>query len=213
MGALHHAVQTTNFGNTPQIGDTDQSDNLVLKESWKLPFWAEMATVARALRAESSLRSGFSMHEWLELRVVTITCRPLLTLLRFALAPPTLAAAGRNTNIDTSAGPLELLPLILGLENDILGFSKDYTRHNPMSAIQLLIRDGWTKESAYQRVLELHNARVMEMLSRVETDRKKASAEERKLLDIASTWPWAMSEWMIGCKRYSMDPLASLPSP
>ena len=81
----------------------------------------------------------------------------MLILLRASLGLPMLSDP-------LTSSSLKNLPLILGLQNDILGFSRDFRQCNPLNAIQLLIRDGWSKEAAYSRTLDLHNCLVSEML-------------------------------------------------
>ena len=69
MGAFHNAVQTTTL-------DTQEPSRPLtpVREPWKEVFWSEVATVARALLAEQDLNDDtFTMQEWLELRVLTIS--------------------------------------------------------------------------------------------------------------------------------------------
>lgn len=69
MGAFHHAVQTATIENL----DSPHSVDLI-REPWKEVFWSEVATVARALLAEQDLEDQeFTMQEWLDLRVITIS--------------------------------------------------------------------------------------------------------------------------------------------
>lgn len=69
MGAFHHAVQTA----TLDTQEPSQPLNPV-REPWKEVFWSEVATVARTLLSEQDLDEGtFTMQEWLELRVLTIS--------------------------------------------------------------------------------------------------------------------------------------------
>ena len=69
MGAFHGAVQAAT------IHDANPAHPLnPIREPWKEIFWSEVATVARALLAEQDLdEERFSMQEWLDLRVVTIS--------------------------------------------------------------------------------------------------------------------------------------------
>ena len=69
MGAFHNAVQTATL-------DTLEPSQPVtpVREPWKEVFWSEVATVARTLLAEQDLDDDtFTMQEWLELRVLTIS--------------------------------------------------------------------------------------------------------------------------------------------
>ena len=69
MGAFHSAVQAAT------IYDADLVHPLYpIREPWKEIFWSEVATVARALLAEQDLdEERFTMQEWLDLRVITIS--------------------------------------------------------------------------------------------------------------------------------------------
>ena len=79
MGAFHSAVQEA----TIEEQDLPQPMNPI-REQWKEVFWSEVATVARTLLAEQDLDDEkFTMQEWLDLRVLTIsgTClSPCLSL-------------------------------------------------------------------------------------------------------------------------------------
>ena len=69
MGAFHSALQSA----------TIESENVLqpihpVCEPWKDVFWSEVATVARTLLAEQDLNDQeFTMREWLDLRVLTIS--------------------------------------------------------------------------------------------------------------------------------------------
>ena len=69
MGAFHNAVQMTT------LDTREPSQPLTpVREPWKEVFWSEVATVARTLLAEQDLDDNtFTMQEWLELRVLTIS--------------------------------------------------------------------------------------------------------------------------------------------
>ena len=68
MGAFHGAVQAAT------IYDANPVHVNPIREPWKEIFWAEVATVARALLAEQDLdEERFTMQEWLDLRIVTIS--------------------------------------------------------------------------------------------------------------------------------------------
>lgn len=123
----------------------------------------------------------------------------MLILLRASLGLPMLP------DLLTSSS-LRNLPLILGLQNDILGFSRDFRQCNPFSAIQLLIRDGWSKQAAYSKTLDLHNCLVSEMLlSRQEAQWWTSLGPAETLYErIAMGFANAMAEWMVGCERYKV---------
>lgn len=126
---------------------------------------------------------------------MTHTARPLLVLLQASFGLP----ASSETLI---VGPLKHLPLILGLQNDILGFDKDHLCGNPLSSLQLLIRDGTDKKMALLRIVGLHNRLVAEMM--VEADRFEGTDAERDYVTAASRWPNAMAQWMLSCDRYKV---------
>ena len=79
MGAFHSAVQTAT------VNDTEPSQPVnVIREPWKEVFWSEVATVARTLLAEQDLDAQtFTMQEWLDLRVLTISGTCHLPPIRF----------------------------------------------------------------------------------------------------------------------------------
>ncbi len=80
MGAFHHAIQTATIENQ----DPPHAVNTI-REPWKEVFWSEVATVARTLLAEQDLdEQGFTMQEWLDLRVLTISGNSQRFLIRFA---------------------------------------------------------------------------------------------------------------------------------
>lgn len=74
---------------------------------------------------------------------------------------------------------------------------------NPLSALQLLIRDGMDKKKALLRIVGLHNRLVTQMM--VEADRFEGTAAERDYVATASTWPNAMAQWMLSCDRYRSE--------
>ena len=247
MGAFHNAVQTTSL-------DTQEPSQLLnpVHEPWKEVFWSEVATVARTLLAEQDLDDHtFTMQEWLELRVLTIsgTCHlphpfslflfvvvrrvfvttslrclyeastaPSSTLYTFiktqslyiythSIARPLLVLLQASFGLPASSrtlttGPLENLPLILGLQNDLLGFDKDFATGNPLSAVQLLIRDGMDKKKALVRIVGHHNRLVTEMMA--EVDRFEGTDAGRGYVTAACGWPTAMAKWMLSCQRYKV---------
>ena len=81
MGAFQHIVQTATLADPqPPVGSG------IMREAWKPVFWAEVATVAKALLAEKDLEGGaFTMSEWLDLRVLTISGKLSVLSRRFIL--------------------------------------------------------------------------------------------------------------------------------
>ena len=92
--------------------------------------------------------------------------------------------------------------MILGLQNDVLGFDKDYATGNPLSAVQLLIRDGMDKQTALLRIVGHHNKLVTAMMA--EANRFTGTEAEKAYVDAASRWPNAMAKWMLSCQRYKV---------
>ena len=92
--------------------------------------------------------------------------------------------------------------MILGLQNDLLGFDKDVSSKNPLSAVQLLIRDGMEKREALLRIVGHHNRLVTEMTA--EADGFEGTDEEREYVAAALAWPKAMAMWMLSCQRYKV---------
>ena len=92
--------------------------------------------------------------------------------------------------------------MILGLENDVLGFDKDYATGNPLSAVQLLIRDGMDKQTALLRIVGHHNTLVTEMMA--EVNRFEGPEAEQRYVAVASRWLNAMAKWMLSCQRYKV---------
>lgn len=239
MGGLRHAVQTVSIAKPDCVHGVD-----MVYEPWKEVFWSEVQTVARALLGEKDLEDAkFTMVQWLDLRVVTISGNPhvfLSVLLLFLLlsmmfsshslqctppspslfsissqantyilstARPLLvllgASCGLSVTSDTlTASPLVNLPLILGLQNDILGFDRDHAGENPLSAVQLLIRDGWTKKKALMQIVDHHNHLVKEMV--MARNHFRGSKAEEQFVNMADAWPNAMTEWMLSCERYKL---------
>ena len=121
--------------------------------------------------------------------------RPLLVLLQASSGLP--ASSGTLTT-----GPLQHLPLILGLQNDLLGFDKDFATGNPLSAVQLLIRNGMEKKKALLRIVGRHNRLMTEMTA--DADHFEGTDAEKGYVAVASAWPNAMAKWMLSCQRYKV---------
>ena len=119
--------------------------------------------------------------------------RPLLVLLQASFGLPA-------TTETLVSAPLRNLSLVLGLQNDILGFDKDFVSGNYLSAVQLLIRDGMEKKKALLRIVNFHNRLVAEMM--LGADGLGGSESEKNYVAVASSWPNAMAQWMVSCERY-----------
>ena len=240
MGGLRHAVQTVSIAKPNFVHGAE-----TVREPWKETFWSEVQVVARALLGEKDLEdSKFTMIQWLDLRIITIsgdclvfsfqpislffaaledffvhlsTCPPLspslfsiqhkLIHIYPSTARPLLVLLGASCGLSVTSdaltiGPLVNLPLILGLQNDILGFDKDHIVDNPLSAVQLLIREGFPKKKALTRIVSVHNRLMKEMVLAGELFR--GSKAEEEYVNMATSWPNAMTEWMLSCERYKM---------
>ena len=134
--------------------------------------------------------------------------RPLLLLLRASLAAP--ICKGHSTDAAMNAmllpRPLVNLPLVLGLQNDLLGFKKDQACNNLKSAVMILLRDGVPPTIAYQRVVSLHNSLVDSMLCAAEEYKQSGSNAEQLYVDTAMAITNAMALWMLNCQRYAVLP-------
>ena len=148
---------------------------------------------------EASTPPGSTSHTFIKTKSLYIyihyIARPLLTLLQASFG----LSASSGTLI---TGPLHNLPMILGLQNDVLGFDKDYATGNPLSAVQLLIRDGMDKQTALLRIVGHHNKLVTAMMA--EANRFTGTEAEKAYVDAASRWPNAMAKWMLSCQRYKV---------
>ncbi|MCJ1228636.1 hypothetical protein MMC12_005297 [Toensbergia leucococca] len=215
MAALQNVVQTACLSTLPS------KSTRVVHEPWKQIFWSEVAVVARALVAETGLRGrAFSLSEWMDLRILTIAgmsyppthssekdssrrffktrvdvvssfaARPFMVLARASLF---LSPSVPHTALHST------IPLILGLQNDILGWQKDHLASNPLNAVEVLIRDGWEEDSAFACVLEGHNA-LVRGLSEDEKDKIGGVHGDYEVL--VKGMANAMGEWMLGCERY-----------
>ncbi|KAI5820136.1 hypothetical protein BZA77DRAFT_240289 [Pyronema omphalodes] len=144
---------------------------------WRQSFMDAVCEVLVAFREERPLLSSdtISMADWMRLRAITISVRPFLILARTDLGlSPAVSALGNPlspeyeyilaSNDDTKVSCLRkvecMLQIIMGLQNDILGWEKDFKQKNPLSAIQVLIANGSKHSSAIGRVVNAHNELV-----------------------------------------------------
>ena len=83
IGAFQNEVQRST------LSSHWQALSSIVEDAWKPIFWAERATVVKALRAEQGLKGRkFSLVEWMKSRVLTIAGnrRLLLEVHTFTLA-------------------------------------------------------------------------------------------------------------------------------
>jgi len=217
MNTFRHAVNTTAL--YPVRGNS----NTIIIESWKNHFWREVLVVVRALQAEKGLQNRkFSLREWMDLRQLTISARPLMVLVRASLG----LACNLDYGTDRTSGDRihqvqTLVQSVLGLQNDLLGWEKDHKTKNPLNAVEVLIRDGIEASDAFSEVIQSHN-HLMRVLLQVAQQLMLSSAEmmpntggliahEVYLfatlanLRIIVGFGSAMAEWMLSSRRYAVE--------
>ncbi|SLM39178.1 Terpenoid synthase [Lasallia pustulata] len=204
MGAFQHVIQTSTLSNA------NPTSVSTVEEAWKPAFWAEILTVVEALNAEKDLQGrAFSMAEWMDLRILTISARPFMVLTRASLGlSPSL-----NTPPPSSAQSSHLIPqlqfltqVILGFQNDILGWQNDHLSHNPLNAIEVLIRDGDAPTHAFEHVLLAHNELVGRLVG-VTAELETGGGDDemvRLYVRVLAGFGNAMAEWMLGSERYQV---------
>lgn len=149
------------------------TNNDPVKENhWRRTFMKAVCEIITGFRQERPLLEtpSIPMAAWMHLRIVTISIRPFLILSRADLGlSPTVHRAGNplETSLPTSLAfltPLRkveiLLQLIMGLQNDILGWEKDAATENPLSAIQIEIAQGRSARVALTHTVRTHNELV-----------------------------------------------------
>ena len=90
--------------------------------------------------------------------------------------------------------------MILGIQNDLLGFDKDSVSENPLSTVQLLIREGMDGKAALLRTANFHDRLVAHLMKKA--DQTKPAAAVLNYVAAASRWPDAMAQWMLTSPRY-----------
>ena len=99
-----------------------------------------------------------------------------------------------------------LTQIILGLQNDILGWEKDHLACNPLNAIAVLIRDGYDATAAFEQVLLAHND-LVGRLTKLAGQMKRDVGDWRELGQygrVLSGFGNAMAEWMLCSGRYQV---------
>ena len=83
MGAFQYMVQIST------LASPNHNSTCMVEEAWKPIFWAEVLTVAKALRAEKTLQARtFSLNDWMQLRILTISGTPPLQTNHLTILPP-----------------------------------------------------------------------------------------------------------------------------
>lgn len=96
--------------------------------------------------------------------------------------------------------------MILGFQNDILGWQKDHLSHNPLNAIEVLIRDGDAPTHAFEHVLLAHNELVGRLVG-VTAELETGGGDDemvRLYVRVLAGFGNAMAEWMLGSERYQV---------
>lgn len=106
MGAFHSAIQSTTTGDLTLPHPVSP-----IREPWKEVFWSEVATVARALLAEQDLDDqNFTMQEWLDLRILTISGNSPCSLIFFTFLAGRYRLSSRRNVFPLSTYPPSQLP-------------------------------------------------------------------------------------------------------
>ncbi|KAI9891535.1 MAG: hypothetical protein M1814_002658 [Vezdaea aestivalis] len=175
--------------------------------TWKKSFWREVLGVVEALQAEENLGYRFTLKQWLDLRVVTISARPMMVLVRMSLGLRT--DLGQSTLCDPC--PPEICQIegitqaVLGLQNDIIGWDKDVQKSNQLNAIEVLVRNGLSRQEAFREMMDLHN-KLVSMGSTVALSSGKKSRQKWTLyLRTLSTFQRGMANYMLMAKRYLVE--------
>lgn len=128
----------------------------------------------------------------MRLRMITISVRPFLILTRADLGlMPTVHKAGNPlaTSGCNLPGPSNLsylrkietlLQLIMGLQNDILGWEKDAVTNNPLSAIQIQIAEKGSRSTVQVvvKTADTHNELVKQCMKYAELLWEKPGVNE-----------------------------------
>ena len=137
------------------------------------------------------------MRDWLELRVITISARPFMVLLRASLGLPSALDTTAYCHINQMQ---VLVQAILGLQNDILGWQKDHEEGNALNAVEILIQDGKRPKDAMVQILDAHNdiVQLLLILARPPYLDTTWMTYIRTILSSCN----AMAEWMLSSRRY-----------
>jgi hypothetical protein len=213
MAALKEAVCKV------QIETKPYTDSVAISANWRTYFWEELLDVAKALLREQPFIQGkaLTMPDWLALRLLTICARPFFVLYRAGLNLPVHLDDSLCSvdNIDTVGAMQCMMQAILGLQNDIIGWEKDHSKGNRLNAIEVLISQGWTSETAYNSVLKSHNKLLRtfvglrkEAIQRLKQNPGDSSAE-LQYIELVTNLGYGMAQWMVGCGRYIPDSTVS----
>ena len=183
--------------------------------SWDDHFQQEVRKIFGALQAEKAFhRRRFTLCEWFRVRVVTISARPFMILARASLGLPCHLSVGPGGGeaFDIQA----LVQVILGLQNDILGWEKDHQTNNLLNSIQVLVRDGIAPDAAFIHAVDSHNLLVRDLTHRASLTIGRLGTLLPKQEHLLRRRMWAvyiktvvgfvnaMAEWMLRSRRYQL---------
>ena len=130
--------------------------------------------------------------------------RPFMVLARAALGLPCDLGTGPDSSSTVWLSQVQyLVQAILGLQNDILGWEKDFQTGNQLNAIQVLIRDGTPASTAFQHVLHTHNQLVRVLVGcQAPPGALYEQSSWKTYLNVIFGFGSAMAEWMLSSRRY-----------
>ncbi|KAG0643342.1 hypothetical protein HOY80DRAFT_463053 [Tuber brumale] len=184
--ALRTVIDETTLYEPPTTTDgsssssSSASNHVNEDHLWRPMFREAVREVIMGFRAERPLLrknsvSKIDLAEWMRVRIITISVRPFMIIARASLGlDPTLSPMGnplaedyqdllrtsKKSNRNNLAKVECLLQLIMGLQNDIIGWEKDHKTKTPLNTVQILIKDGKKPMRALAQVIAIHNELV-----------------------------------------------------
>ncbi|CUS14158.1 unnamed protein product [Tuber aestivum] len=181
--ALRTVIDETALQESPTNSSSSSSSSHHTKDDhfWRPMFLEAVREVIMGFRAERPLlanngaSSKIDLAEWMRVRIITISVRPFMIIARASLGlDPTLSPLGnplaenyqdllrtsKESNRNNLAKVECLLQLIMGLQNDIIGWEKDHKTKTPLNTIQILIKGGKRPTKALAQVIAIHNELV-----------------------------------------------------
>ncbi|PWW78231.1 hypothetical protein C7212DRAFT_352543 [Tuber magnatum] len=177
--ALRTVIDETALHEFP-TNSSSTSNHINDDQLWRPMFLEAVREVILGFRAERPLlgnnsTSKIDLAEWMRVRIITISVRPFMIIARASLGlDPTLSPLGnplaenyqdllrtsKESNRNNLAKVECLLQLIMGLQNDIIGWDKDHKTRTPLNTIQILIKGGTGRTKALAQVVAIHNELV-----------------------------------------------------
>ncbi|CAZ85945.1 unnamed protein product [Tuber melanosporum] len=183
--ALRTVIDETSLHEFPTIingssSSSSASNHMNDDHLWRPIFREAVREVIMGFRAERPLlgknsASKIDLTEWMRVRIITISVRPFMIITRASLGlDPTLSPFGnplaadyqdllltsKKSNRNNLAKVECLLQLIMGLQNDIIGWEKDHKTKTPLNTVEILIKDGKKPTRALAQVIAIHNKLV-----------------------------------------------------